>query len=174
MFPNLFPQALIGQAFQQRSAVEEMHRAQLRAQQNAFSQTDAEFRKALACAGGNVVPIREPEPVEEKLRTPEEIEEQLEARYEELCQQAANVPPASCANCRFLSNRGSDGYRWSQREHILEYGSCSNALVKGFAPYGPTASSTPALCGPEKALWEPRFTRWQRFCLWLYRLFNYE
>jgi hypothetical protein len=108
-------------------------------------------------------------------RTPEEIRAQLEARYAEMEAEAArrDADPMllhPCKTCRFMA------MRWpSSRAGWY----CTNPLVTGFAtgeneqiavwdsapPGDWHASYRPkaAICGPEKALWAPKPTRWQRF-----------
>ena len=110
----------------------------------------------------NVTPIR-PE------RTPEEIQAQLEARMAELEREAAS--PRKTRPC--------NGCRHQGKFHAHH---CKHPLVVGFerpdhphvdyqiASFGKLSLGnwpTTALCGHEKALWEPIPTRWQRFTEWL-------
>ena len=110
---------------------------------------------ALRNAYPNVTPIRQP-----KHRTQAEIIAQLEARYAEM-EAEANSPAKlyPCKACRF-----SNGNR------------CENALVKGLGKQ-PALNADyweyDHLCGPEKALWEPKPpTLWQRLKVWIASLFE--
>ena len=98
-----------------------------------------------------------------KMRTQEEIFAQLEARYAEL-KAEANSPARKwpCDTCRWTI-KGA-GVR------------CDNALIKGFGPpawsfdYAKDREGGNLLCGPEKALWEPKEpkpTLWQRIIEWM-------
>lgn len=109
-------------------------------------------------------------------RTPEQIRGQLEARMAELERQAVSPRIAKpCASCRHVGRRFT---------HM-----CRQPLIKGFESKDqanvdfqtedlgisegePLSSNWPnvALCGHEKALWEPIPTRWQRFVEWLHRV----
>lgn len=100
-------------------------------------------------------------------RTHEEVIEQLEARMQELEQQAralekAPPSPYPCAECKWRA-------KWPSN--------CEQPLVKGFEDKAMTMDwylknqivprlwESTALCGREKALWEPNLppplTRWQ-------------
>jgi hypothetical protein len=93
------------------------------------------------------------------MRTPEQINAELEARYAELKDEAARrkVDPKlnfPCHTCRWMTNED-----WSAKY-------CREPLVKGFG-FGERLSyfegdDLPALCGPEKALWQKRPTLAQR------------
>lgn len=95
----------------------------------------------------NVTPIR-------KERTPEEIKQQLEARLAEI--------EAEADRARFKEATACRKCRWSN-----EIGSrCKQALVIGFDVDWVTSHDwsvhSATICGPEKALWEPKRTWWQR------------
>lgn len=97
-------------------------------------------------------------------RTPEEIQAQLEARYAEMEAEAERMAKAALTAC--------SACRWGDR------GWCKNPLVIGIkqnaslnADYnGKTQHAV--LCGREKALWEPKLTRWQKFIEWLHRVID--
>lgn len=103
-------------------------------------------------------PKPEPKPMQ-AMRTREEIMAQLEARYAEI-EAEANSPRRQfpCASCR-----------WADK---FEAAWCHQPLVKGFGDrvhmgMGEEISKTiPNLCGPEKALWEPKQSIWQKFAAW--------
>lgn len=99
-----------------------------------------------------------PEPIETRTRTQAEIEAALEERLAKLKVEAverAAKAERPCKKCR--SGRGDR---------------CHNALVKGFDDppltfdrYEPYSRDNKIyLCGPEKALWEPRRNIW--VCFW--------
>lgn len=97
----------------------------------------------------------------QKMRTPEEILAQLEARYAELQRQAQSPEMTMpCKTCRWS--------KYSETDHPY----CEQPLVKGFstndkrAVDGVWLGTDATLCGPEKALWEPRLIWWQRFVEW--------
>ncbi len=98
----------------------------------------------------NVTPIR-------KERTPEEIQEQLEARLAELEQEAQRPERLyPCASCR-----------WAEKGTRRPY--CYQPLITGLEgksarrwAYDALQADYNVLCGPEKALWEPKRTWWQR------------
>lgn len=108
-------------------------------------------------------------------RTHEEIMAQLERRYSELKAETERraVDPVllyPCKTCRFRS--GSDTFP-----------RCSNALVNGYDTESKDAVDylikhetnslvRKHLCGPEKALWEPKLTWWQRLWRWLEGVFG--
>ena len=92
------------------------------------------------------------------MRTREQIIADLEARYAELeaeAQKPWRLRP--CSTCRYGSGRGS-----TQK--------CREPLVVGFAEKGfrwawdcnDFSGHESKLCGPEKALWQPKLTLWQR------------
>lgn len=95
-------------------------------------------------------------------RTQAEIIAQLEARYAEM-EAEANSPAKlyPCKTCRFASGP------W-----------CRNALITGIGNKDVThndeyAGYANSLCGPEKALWEPRPpSLWRRFMNWIAALFE--
>lgn len=108
----------------------------------------------------NVTPIR-PE------RTPEEIQAQLEARYAEM--------EAEAERLRIHALMACSACRWAEKGSNMPY--CYQPLITGldvkradrFA-FDVFQRDYNALCGPEKALWEPIPTRWQRFTEWLARI----
>jgi hypothetical protein len=106
--------------------------------------------------------IRRPKPALPKTRTPEEIMAQLEARYAELERQAQSPEMTMpCKDCRWMHGRQEMPY-------------CRQPLVQGFsgrekrAVDGGWLGTDATLCGPEKALWEPRLSWWQRFVEWFF------
>ena len=89
----------------------------------------------------------------------------LEARYAQLEAEAASPRlTMPCSKCRHME--------WGLKSIVMD-GECNHPLVKGFAT-GPVVLSfaearyeNPAsLCGPEKALWEPKRKWWQRLYDW--------
>lgn len=96
-------------------------------------------------------------------RTPEEIQAQLEARYMELEREAQKPERLyPCSSCRWHEIPG-------------KYDRCYNPLVAGFEIGSYTftdSTNAKRLCGPEKALWEPKLTRWQRFMEWMHRVID--
>lgn len=110
-------------------------------------------------------------------RTPDEIDEQLTARLADIEAQVASAAiQFPCSKCRF-------------RHPIYDH-RCTNALITGldkvYQPnwdwrvgmgHGYEGEPIPnsngwysALCGPEKALWEPhppKLSWWQRLLNWL-------
>ena len=103
----------------------------------------------------NVTPIR-------PLRTPEEIQAQLEARYAEMEVEAERLrihALTACSACRW-----ADG-AWCKQPFVIGIKQELTANVDRH-PGGLRNS----ICGPEKALWEPIPTRWQRFVEWLHRV----
>ena len=95
-------------------------------------------------------------PKQPELRTPEQIQEQLEARYAEMVEEAKLKEKAALTACSIC--RWSDG-AW-----------CRNPLVIGIEQKSELIADRgelhAKLCGPEKALFEPKRTRWQRFVDW--------
>lgn len=107
-------------------------------------------------------------------RTQEQIEADLEARMAELEKEAerreadakkkAAADLISCRRCRWSESRDRDG----TGPYI-----CTEPLIKGFKarPLLPTVADykgedvthRPKLCGPEKALWSPQPTTWERY-----------
>lgn len=104
-------------------------------------------------------------------RTPREIQRQCNERYEELLteherrkarQEKINSAPVNmfpCPECGHCVSRDRDGKApWL----------CNNKLVIGFGPmfdlgWKQPAENIPALCGLEKALWQPgRRHYWRR------------
>ena len=140
-------QAAQAQAAQLQNAMSAYNQA---ASQSAVSQL-----LGMQNAYQNVQPIRPPHPGKE--RTPDEIKAQLEARLAEM-EAEANSPRwvAPCEQCKW------------------RYASfCINPFVIGLErkntlhwDYSKEHHRN-TLCGPEKALWEPRPTLWQRFIAWL-------
>lgn len=93
-------------------------------------------------------------------RTPEQIMEQLEARYAEMKREAENPKMMfPCKTCRWVY--GSENFP-----------RCTQPLVVGFSREKKSAMDgdwiipDATLCGPEKALWEPKLTRWQKLRDW--------
>lgn len=153
------------------SQIHSARTAAMQAQQNAFNENETlRLSNLSALAAGlanfqqlpNVTPIR-PE------RTPEEIQAQLEARMAELereAQKPERVYP--CVSCRWVRKASFGNGRYDR---------CEQPLVMGLKSEGPYAWDCMdgthfncALCGPEKALWEPIPTFWQRFTEWLSRM----
>lgn len=92
-------------------------------------------------------------------RTPEEIQAQLEARYAEMEAEAERLRAQALTAC--------SACRWGKGSF------CKQPLVIGIEQE-PTVNvdrhpegRRNSICGPEKALWEPIPTRWQRFMEWL-------
>lgn len=99
----------------------------------------------------NVTPIR-------PLRTPQEIQAQLEARYAEMEAEAERLrihALTACGSCRW--SKGA----WCNQPLVI---GIKQDLVLNMDRYPQGAGN---ICGPEKALWEPIPTRWQRFMEWL-------
>lgn len=104
---------------------------------------------------------------------------QLERRYAELEAEEArrkvdpklNYPCKTCSH--FVDERGSGIFG-----DIIGSTYCKNPLVVGFGRRHPidlmfgNKGAIPALCGPEKALWEPKLTLWQRLWRWLEGVFG--
>ncbi|MGL5736199.1 MAG: hypothetical protein ACRCYS_15145 [Beijerinckiaceae bacterium] len=99
------------------------------------------------------------------VRTQEQIVAQCEARMAELEQTAASPQMKfPCATCR-----------WADK---FKAAWCHHPLVKGFGEEfhmgmdrsGLPHKRYPPLCGPEKALWEPKLSLWQRLLNWLFDL----
>ena len=110
------------------------------------------------------------------MRTREQIIADCEKRFNEMRKgkETRESDPRfthTCDNCRFCS--GSSDFLWEARY-------CGEPLVRGFEPphvlrhelYKPRTGwrddqgrhwDFPHLCGPEKALWQPKLTLWQRF-----------
>lgn len=115
----------------------------------------------------------QPPPPSKGHRTQEEIVKQCEARVAELEDQAALTVTSAplCTTCKFF-----DGIY-----------NCSNPLIVGFdkvdnyrydwlvacykGNYANLKTYKSALCGPEKALWEPRLSRYRKFLEFVGRLF---
>lgn len=108
------------------------------------------------------------------MRAQEEIVAQCEARVRELEAQAednrARVTPDPekpfCSTCKWLV--------WPTTGSCLYFARCHEPLIKGFgeAPYiydAPDGSGRRdcALCGPEKALWQPRPSNMRRLSPYL-------
>jgi hypothetical protein len=105
-------------------------------------------------ARSNVVPISK----NATFRTAEQITEQLQERLEEM--KAASEAPEYLWPCKTC--------RWAASSY------CRNALVRGFPPTTKWnwdggyswAKEHAALCGPEKALWEPKRPWYRRIWDW--------
>lgn len=100
------------------------------------------------------------------VRTEEEIQAQLEARYREL-EAEGRQQDTSCVKCRWV--------------HSFQAGWCLNPLIKGYGDgvhmglgNSDRGKSIPPLCGPEKALWRPKLTLWQRLYNWFVDPFGWE
>lgn len=102
------------------------------------------------------------------MRTQEQIVADCERRMKELQEEAerrANDPNLTrpCNTCRWHS------WRW---EYLEEGPQCSEPLIKGFSSgpidmgMGKKPNRIPPLCGPEKALWIPVPTRFERIIEW--------
>lgn len=104
---------------------------------------------------------------EEEMRTPELIAQQLKERVAEL--EAEAEKPARKYPCKECTHYA--GYRW---KYLKQGEQCGNVLVKGFSKEYPWAQDeaerqstiTNRLCGPEKALWEPRLPWWRKLWNW--------
>lgn len=105
-------------------------------------------------------------------RTPEQIREQLESRIAELEREAASPRQTRrCSQCRWQGKFYKHhchqpmivGFEKPDHPHVDYQIDSFGRLSLGNWP-------TTALCGPEKALWEPIPTRWQRFTEWLSRM----
>lgn len=130
-----------------------------------------------ACRAGGYVPKAE-QP--SGGRTQEQIIADCEAAYAELlagierkraAEEAARIEAAKpkCAGCR-----------WHKRKPTYLKGYCHQPLVKGIgaAPeaydgdyWGRTGKAK--LCGPEKALWEPKLRWWEKIFDWVEEKCNY-
>jgi len=104
------------------------------------------------------------------MRTQEEILAQCEARYRELERRAEAIKKLEaqpkCVDCR-----------WAKSEYLGH--SCNQPLIKGFDERGPACFDSAsygkhrtALCGPEKALWEPKLSLPQRLWDWLVEIIS--
>lgn len=104
-------------------------------------------------------------------RTPEQITAQLEARYRELGEQAKRHAERAklqgCESCRW--------FRLNTREWVSDnnrriYARCVEPLMKGFdeEPHKSLEfrQLDLSLCGPEKALWQPKLSWWQKIWDW--------
>ena len=100
------------------------------------------------------------------MRTQEEILAQCEARYRELERRAEAIKKLEaqpkCVDCRWIDTRG-----------YLNGGICNQPLIKGFDELGPYcfdresySKHRTVLCGPEKALWEPKRSLPRRLLDW--------
>ena len=100
------------------------------------------------------------------MRTQEEILAQCEARYCELERRAEVIKKLEaqpkCVDCRWIDTRG-----------YLNGGICNQPLIKGFDELGPYcfdresySKHRTVLCGPEKALWEPKRSLPRRLLDW--------
>jgi len=99
-------------------------------------------------------------------RTPEQIRAQLEARLAQMEREAALPSRAMpCAACEWFKPNND---HWKSPEYRNKYRYCAQPLVIGFgkAPTYGLENQDVSLCGPEKALWEPRLTFWQRIIAW--------
>lgn len=86
-------------------------------------------------------------------RTHEQILAECQARYDEMESEAAKPElQFPCSTCR-----------WAVQGDWL---SCRQPLVTGIAGK-PVDNWDARLCGPEKALWEPRQSLWSRLFDWL-------
>jgi hypothetical protein len=104
-------------------------------------------------------------PKQPELRTPEQIQEQLEARYAEMVEEAKRKEKVALTACSIC--------RWSKDVW------CRNPLVIGLSERPLTwhwdnrgLDGKNTLCGPEKALWEPTPSRWQRLMEWINRMID--
>lgn len=123
--------------------------AQMRAYQNAVNR---DWRDVPPVKAGLFEPPR----------TTEQIQRQLDERLSALEAEAAQPERLwPCKTCRF---RGEYSHH------------CANPLVLGFSKEATNwdwdkdyqfKDRLSALCGPEKVLWRPRLTRWQRFAQWI-------
>lgn len=105
------------------------------------------------------------------MRTQEEILAQCEARYCELERRAEVIKKLEeqpkCVDCRWAESR--------YLGHI-----CNQPLIKGFDERGPCcfdresySNHRTALCGPEKALWEPKRSMPERAWDWLVKIISH-
>lgn len=105
-----------------------------------------------------------PAPATPKMRTQEEIIEQCKARLAEMEREAAELKAKEalpqCKDCRWAKHRSSANFI-----------KCSQPLITGIEAKPKYVSSdmfgyTATLCGPEKALWEPRLSLITRIINW--------
>lgn len=101
------------------------------------------------------------------MRTQEQIIVDCEAHYKKLKREKErrDEDPSiqfPCETCRWFRATDDEGREWHHEHNIRYYGTCTEPLVKGFRKYGATARLNPMPCGPEKALWEPKPSIWQR------------
>jgi hypothetical protein len=98
-------------------------------------------------------------------RTPEEIQAQLEARYAEMEAEAERMAKAAltaCSTCRWRHGA------FCKQPLVTGVKPKAILTVDAWKPKGDEAY----LCGPEKALWEPKLTRWQKFMEWMHRMID--
>lgn len=103
-------------------------------------------------------------------RTREEIMAQLEARYAELEAEKARRDVAPRLNFPCTTCRWFEAGQTMAVVPITTDDKCTAPLVRGFdaswrlgRPWVRAEHKIPPLCGPEKALWEPKLSFWQRF-----------
>lgn len=109
------------------------------------------------------------------MRTQEQIRADLESRYSEIeAEHMRRIQDPSmqrtCKSCRWCEDGGLG------KRHLK----CREPLVIGFYKHGWTWAydcnditvDLAKLCGPEKALWQPKPTLWQRIIEWIEGLFD--
>ena len=133
------------------------HNAQEVAYRNALAAQSVQHSAYLNAMRGMGQYKPYPEPKVTPHRTPEQIREQLEARLAEMEREA--VKPEKmlpCSACRWV-----DG-AWCKQPLVIGL-ECSPDL--NWDRHHDTKAAK--LCGPEKALWEPRRTILQRIADWM-------
>ena len=95
-------------------------------------------------------------------RTAAQIATQIEARKAEI--EAEALTPAYRFPCRTCKWQREFGGSWT----FPSWRYCKEPLVEGLEQPHDLRMGIPALCGPERALWQPKLSWWQRLLNWLF------